>query len=57
MAPAVARSGSTSAPHVAGQDLKPPQWEISGVAAIYNRYEYLDECKAALEALVGRSRR
>ena len=39
------------APHVADKVLNHTSGEISGVAAIYNRFEYLDERRAALEAL------
>ncbi len=38
------------APHVADKVLNHTAGTISGVAAIYNRFEYLDERKAALEA-------
>jgi integrase len=37
--------------HVADKVLNHSSGKISGVAAIYNRYEYLDERKAALNAL------
>lgn len=39
------------APHVADKILNHTSGQISGVAAIYNRFEYLDERKAALNAL------
>jgi integrase len=39
------------APHIADKVLNHTSGEISGVAAIYNRFEYLDERRAALEAL------
>jgi hypothetical protein len=39
------------APHVADKILNHTSGEISGVAAIYNRFEYLNERRAALEAL------
>ena len=39
------------APHVADKVLNHQSGTISGVAAVYNRFEYLDERKAALEAL------
>jgi hypothetical protein len=39
------------APHVADKILNHTSGEISGVAAIYNRFEYLDERKTALNAL------
>ena len=38
-------------PHVADKVLNHQSGTISGVAAVYNRFEYLDERKAALEAL------
>ena len=38
------------APHVADKILNHTSGQISGVAAIYNRFEYLDERRAALEA-------
>jgi integrase len=38
------------APHVADRVLNHVSGTISGVAAVYNRFEYLDERKAALEA-------
>jgi integrase len=38
------------APHVADRVLNHQAGTIRGVAAIYNRFEYLDERKAALEA-------
>ena len=37
--------------HVADKVLNHTAGKITGVAAIYNRYEYLDERKAALDAL------
>jgi integrase len=50
------------APHVADKVLNHTAGTIRGVAAVYNRFEYLDERKAALEAwgryiegLIGRS--
>jgi len=39
------------APHVADKILNHSTGKISGVAAIYNRFQYLDERKAALNAL------
>jgi len=39
------------APHVADKVLNHTGGGIKGVAAIYNRYEYLDERKDALEGL------
>jgi hypothetical protein len=39
------------APHVVDKILNHSSGEISGVAAIYNRFEYLDERQLALEAL------
>ena len=39
------------APHVADRVLNHQSGTISGVAAVYNRYTYLDERKVALEAL------
>jgi integrase len=39
------------APHVADKVLNHASGKISGVAAVYNRFEYLQERKAALEAL------
>ena len=38
-------------PHVTDKVLNHQSGTISGVAAVYNRFEYLDERKAALEAL------
>ena len=38
------------APHVADRVLNHQAGTIRGVAAVYNRFEYLDERKAALEA-------
>jgi integrase len=38
-------------PHIADKILNHTGGAIRGVAAVYNRYEYLDERKAALEAL------
>lgn len=38
------------APHVADKILNHTSGTISGVAAVYNRFEYLEERKAALEA-------
>ena len=38
------------APHVVDKVLNHTAGTISGVAAVYNRFEYLDERKAALEA-------
>ena len=38
------------APHVADRILNHQAGTIRGVAAVYNRFEYLDERKAALEA-------
>jgi len=38
------------APHVADRVLNHTQGTIRGVAAVYNRFEYLDERRAALEA-------
>jgi integrase len=38
-------------PHIADKVLNHSGGTIRGVAAVYNRYEYLDERKAALEAL------
>jgi integrase len=38
------------APHVADRVLNHTAGTIRGVAAIYNRFEYLDERKAALES-------
>lgn len=38
------------APHVADRVLNHTQGTIRGVAAIYNRFEYIDERRAALEA-------
>jgi hypothetical protein len=38
------------APHVADKVLAHASGAISGVAAVYNRYEYLEERKAALAA-------
>jgi hypothetical protein len=37
--------------HVADKVLNHQSGTISGVAAVYNRFEYLEERKAALEAL------
>ncbi len=37
-------------PHVVEAVLNHRSGTISGVAAIYNRYQYLDEKRAALEA-------
>ena len=42
--------------HVADKVLNHTAGKITGVAAIYNRYEYLDERKAALDALSQLSR-
>jgi integrase len=39
------------APHVADKVLNHSSGQISGVAAVYNRFQYLDERKAALDAL------
>ena len=39
------------APHVADKILNHTSGQINGTAAIYNRFQYLDERKAALEAL------
>jgi integrase len=39
------------APHVADRVLNHQSGTISGVAAVYNRFQYLEERKAALEAL------
>ena len=36
--------------HVADRVLNRISGTISGVAAVYNRLEYLDECRAAVEA-------
>jgi hypothetical protein len=38
------------APHVVDKILNHSTGKISGIAAIYNRFEYLPERKAALEA-------
>jgi hypothetical protein len=38
------------APHVADRVLNHQAGTIRGVAAVYNRFEYLDERKAALQA-------
>ena len=37
-------------PHVVDKILNHASGEISGVAAVYNRFEYLDERQAALDA-------
>lgn len=37
-------------PHILERLLNHKSGQISGVAAIYNRFQYFDECKAALEA-------
>jgi integrase len=39
------------APHVADKVLNHASGSISGVAAVYNRFQYLDERKSALDAL------
>jgi hypothetical protein len=39
------------APHVADKILNHTSGEISGVAAVYNRFQYLDERRSALNAL------
>jgi hypothetical protein len=39
------------APHVADKVLNHASGKISGVAAVYNRFEYLQERQAALHAL------
>jgi hypothetical protein len=39
------------APHIADKVLNHQSGVISGVAAVYNRFQYLDERKAALHAL------
>jgi integrase len=41
------------APHVADKTLNHQSGTIRGVAAVYNRFQYLDERRAALEALGG----
>jgi hypothetical protein len=37
--------------HVADKVLNHSSGQISGVAAVYNRFQYLDERKSALDAL------
>ena len=40
-------------PHVADRVLNNTSGTISGVAAVYNRFQYLDERRNALEAIEG----
>lgn len=46
-------AGNSVAPHVANRLLNHVQGTISGVAAVYQRQEFLAERKAALEAWAG----
>jgi integrase len=50
---ATGMAGLGIAPHVVDRILNHSTGKISGVARIYNRHEYLAECRIALEAWAG----